>query len=71
MDNINGVEILKKIERCGRTCYQSQDKITEDSAKRFVAMVLKRGHESVIEHSRFVFRVDTDSASDILPILMA
>jgi thymidylate synthase (FAD) len=60
MDNINGEEILKKIERCGRTCYQSQDKITEDSAKRFVAMVLKRGHESVIEHVNITVKLITN-----------
>jgi thymidylate synthase (FAD) len=38
------------IERCGRTCYKSEDKITDDSAKKFISMIMKRGHESVIEH---------------------
>jgi thymidylate synthase (FAD) len=43
---------LLRIERAGRTCYRSQTgKISEDSARDFVAMLLKRGHESVIEHS--------------------
>ena len=31
-------------------CYKSEDKITEDSAERFVRMLIKRGHESVLEH---------------------
>lgn len=44
-------EQLLRIERAGRTCYQSEKKITEESAKKFVKMILKRGHESVIEHS--------------------
>ena len=44
-------EPLKTIEAAGRTCYKSEDKITEDSAKNFVKMVVKRGHHSVIEHA--------------------
>lgn len=42
--------IYKQIERCGRVCYQSQDKITEDSAKGFVDRMIKSGHGSVLEH---------------------
>ena len=42
--------LLKHIELCGRTCYQSYDKITEDSAKRFVDRMIKSGHGSVLEH---------------------
>lgn len=41
---------LEIIESAGRTCYKSEDKITSSSAKKFTQMVLKRGHESVIEH---------------------
>ena len=41
---------LEIIEKAGRTCYKSEDKITSDSSKKFVGMILKRGHESVIEH---------------------
>lgn len=49
-DEINGMDILKKIEKAGRVCYKSEDRITEDSAIRFVKNILNRGHESVIEH---------------------
>ena len=38
------------VEHCGRTCYKSEDKITDQSAFKFVEMLIKRGHESVIEH---------------------
>lgn len=38
------------IEKCGRTCYKSEEKTSEGSDERFVKMILKRGHESVIEH---------------------
>ncbi len=42
---------LQLIELVGRTSYQSRDKITDESAAKFVALIRKRGHESVIEHS--------------------
>lgn len=50
IDNINYSYILKKIELCGRTAYKSEEKITNDSAEGFVKSIIKRGHESVIEH---------------------
>jgi thymidylate synthase (FAD) len=43
-------EILAAIERAGRTCYKSEDSITEESANKFVQMLINRGHESVLEH---------------------
>ena len=42
--------ILKHLERCGRVCYKSEDKITEESASRFVKSLIKNGHEAMIEH---------------------
>lgn len=42
---------LLRIERAGRICYQSEKEITEETAKNFIKMLLKRGHDSVIEHS--------------------
>ena len=45
---------LEKIELCGRVCYKSEDKITEDSAERFVKKLIERGHTSVLEHARVV-----------------
>lgn len=53
---INGEAMLKRIEGAGRTCYKSEDRITEDSAQTFVTMVLKRGHETVIEHESISVR---------------
>lgn len=48
-----GIDELKHIERIGRTCYKSEDRITEDgeSAKKFCAMLIRNGHEAMIEHS--------------------
>ncbi len=43
---------LLGLEKAGRTCYHSEkNKITEESANKFIRAVIKRGHESVIEHS--------------------
>lgn len=42
--------LLQHIERCGRTCYKSEDKITEESAPKFVDMLVKRGHTAMVEH---------------------
>jgi thymidylate synthase (FAD) len=60
LDNIDGLEILKKIERIGRVCYKSEDKITEESSKQFVSNILKNGHESVIEHEKVSVRIICD-----------
>jgi len=51
---------LETIEEAGRTCYKTEDKITKDSAEKFVRMILKRGHESVIEHVSASVRLVTN-----------
>lgn len=60
MEPVDGGEILRKIERIGRVCYKSEDKITEDSAERFVRGIIKSGHESVIEHQSISVKVICD-----------
>lgn len=57
---IDRFTVLRQIEAAGRTCYKSEEKITEDSASRFVKMVIKRGHHSVIEHFSFSVRFICD-----------
>jgi len=47
---------LESVELAGRTAYKSEDRITSGSAVRFVDAILKRGHESVIEHYPLVFK---------------
>ena len=42
-------DLLKRIERAGRTCYQSQDKITDESAVEFVSMLQRREHSAMLE----------------------
>lgn len=42
--------MLERIEKVGRTCYKSEDKITKESAHKFVKMIINRGHEAILEH---------------------
>ncbi len=51
MTGLNGENPLQLIETAGRTAYQSRDKINDESANRFVDMIRRLGHESVLEHS--------------------
>lgn len=54
----SGLEgVYKQIERAGRTCYKSEDKITEDSAKSFVDRMIKSGHGAMLEHGTVYLKV--------------
>ncbi|OPJ64601.1 FAD-dependent thymidylate synthase [Clostridium oryzae] len=57
---IDGDKILKQIEKVARTCYKSEDRITSDSAAKFVGGLIKRGHEAMIEHSSITVRFICD-----------
>lgn len=56
----DGDEIMKHLELAARTCYKSEDRITEDSAETFLARIVKSGHESVIEHVSVSVRIICD-----------
>lgn len=58
--DFEGQKVLKKLELVGRTCYKSEDKITEDSAAKFVAGLIKRGHEAMLEHVSITVKFVTD-----------
>lgn len=59
---IDGNQILKHIEKCGRTCYQSYENETEDtsSAEKMIKMLIKMGHESVLEHFLITIKAKID-----------
>lgn len=57
---IDGDVILKRIEQAGRTCYKSEDNITDESAIKFVQNIIKRGHEAVLEHCSFTVKFIVD-----------
>lgn len=57
-DQEGGLEgIYKQIERAGRVCYKSEDKITENSAKEFVDRMIKSGHGAMLEHGTVYLKI--------------
>lgn len=52
--------VYKQIERVGRVCYKSEDKITEDSAKPFVDRMIKSGHGAMLEHGTVYLKCETE-----------
>lgn len=53
-------DMLRRIERIGRVCYKSEDRIEEGSAEKFIRGILRRGHESVIEHGSITVKFICD-----------
>jgi thymidylate synthase (FAD) len=60
---IDEPNITKRIEIAARTCYKSEDKITDGSADKMVKALIKRGHDSPLEHSNIVVETLTDKAT--------
>lgn len=60
LDKVDGQAILQKLERAGRTCYRSEDRITEESAVVFVKRIIDHGHETVLEHEKVSVRAVCD-----------
>lgn len=60
LDVLNGSDILKRIETCGRISYKSECFISNDSASDFVKTLIKNGHTSVIEHVSFSVKFVVD-----------
>lgn len=60
LSEVNSDKILENIELAGRTCYKSENLITNDSSKNFVSMIISRGHESVLEHEKITIKFICD-----------
>lgn len=58
--------IFKFIELAGRTCYKSEDKITEDSAKEFVDRMIRSGHGAMLEHGTVYLTIPSTNVTDII-----
>lgn len=73
MTPISAQVIVEHLERCGRVCYKSEDRIAEGSAEKFLANIVKRGHEAVLEHFSFTvkFIVDRGVSHEIVRHRMA
>ena len=60
VENYDGIKIMKNIERACRTCYRSEELITEDSYKKLLKNCINRGHESILEHEKITIRMICD-----------
>ena len=61
----SGIEgVYRQIEMAGRTCYKSEDKITETSAKEFVDRMIKSGHGAMLEHGTIYLYIPYDSKQE-------
>ena len=61
--------VYKQIEKVGRVCYKSEDKITEDSAKPFVERMVKSGHGAMLEHGTVYLHIKGIDRTDITKYL--
>ena len=59
----NAVERALHVEQCGRVCYKSEARITDGSDETFIANLIKRGHEAMIEHARVTLHFENDSCA--------
>ena len=57
--------VYKQIEKVGRVCYKSEDKITEDSAKPFVDRMIKSGHGAMLEHGTMYLEFHVKDPSEV------
>lgn len=60
VEDYDSTQIMKNLERACRTCYRSEDKITEDSYKKLLTNCITRGHESILEHEKVTIRMCCD-----------
>jgi thymidylate synthase (FAD) len=60
IEEIDGIKMLKSIEKYGRICYKSEDKITEESSRKFIESIIKNGHHSVLEHEKITVKIICD-----------
>ena len=63
MKDLDEQSLALRIEECGRLCYKSEDKITEESAPGFIRNILKHGHNSVAEMAVITLEVMVDKES--------
>ena len=62
-------DLFKHIELCGRTCYKSEDRITDGSAEKFVNMLREHAHGAMLEHGTVYLEIpneDIFQANDVV-----
>jgi len=57
LPDINPENLFQQLELYGRVCYKSESKITETSSIKFIQDIIKKGHESILEHANIILEV--------------
>lgn len=60
VEKVDYSQLMKNLERACRTCYRSEDKMTEESYKTLLKNCINRGHESILEHEKVTIRMVCD-----------
>lgn len=60
IEKVDYNKIMKNLERACRTCYRSENNITEESYKTLLKNCINRGHESILEHEKITIRMICD-----------
>ena len=60
IEKVDYNRMMKNLERACRTCYRSEDKITDESYKTLLKNCINRGHESILEHEKITIRMICD-----------
>lgn len=67
--NVDLMNRAKHVELCGRVCYKSENRITEDSAEKFISNIIKRGHEAVLEHARITLNLSREDHHEVYRLI--
>ena len=65
VDSTDPIAVMKHIERAGRVCYKSEERITDNSCEKFIESVIDRGHTAVLEHGSLIVYAGGDAESYI------
>lgn len=57
---IDGIKIMKSLEKAAKQCYRTQENIKENSYDHFLRNCINRGHESILEHEKITIRMKCD-----------
>jgi len=60
LEDLDKQDLITRIEACGRVCYKSEDKISQDSALPFVKAIIRHGHNSVMEMGVLTLKIIAD-----------
>jgi thymidylate synthase (FAD) len=60
IDVFDGMDVIRKLELCGRVCYKSEHKMNDASPYKFIQNIINRSHESVLEHFSFTVKFICD-----------